>query len=407
MPRRRKRGAGSIFIRGDGRIGAVLPSHLDPARRPIYSPPGSRRGWTSEAEAAAWLDGELDTRRHPPPAPLPADELLGVYCYRWWQAGTAFWPTRTARAYRRSLALILGANELDAVPVGRLTHEAVRTALAALMSASWQRTRQDGTPTTEPKPYARRTVQHARMALGLALSDLVPDVLQHNPVTRARLPRMQPPAQPVWDGDQADRFLQEAERLAPHLALAFRLILRRALRRGEVLALQWRDVDERRSVLTVERTVGERAGQTGDTKGRRRREIPLSADLIDRLRASKQSMSPWIFTNPETNLPYHPRILSWWVPQLAHAAGVPVIQPKDMRATCATNLLDQGWPLPRVAALLGHASIATTASHYARAISRREDRLAQMGTEIDVLLDAGGDAARAGAPAPIRRADGL
>jgi integrase len=254
------------------------------------------------------------------------------------------------------------------------------------------------------------------MALGLALADLVPDVLQHNPVTRARLPRMQPPEQPVWDGDQADRFLQEAERLAPHLALAYRLVLRRALRRGEVLSLQWKDVDERRGVLTVERTTGEQAGQTGDTKGRRRREIPLSGDLLERLRAQRFRFladsicappSQWVFTNPESGLPYHPRILSWWVPQIARAAGVPVIQPKDMRATCATVLLDQGWPLPRVAALLGHASIATTASHYARAIHRREDRLAQMGTEIDALLDAGGDAARAGAPAPIRRADGL
>jgi integrase len=367
----------------------------------------------SEAEAAVWLDGELSARRHPPPAPLPADELLVVYCARWWQAGSAFWPARTARAYRRSLALILGTGELRVVPVGRLTHEAVRTALATLMGASWQRTRADGTPTTDPKPYSRRTVQHARMVLGLALSDLVPDVLAHNPVARARLPRAQPPEQPVWDGDQADRFLDAAERLCPHLALAFRLILRRALRRGEVLSLQWRDVDERRGVLTVERTVGERAGQTGDTKGRRRREIPLSADLLVRLRAplvrdhhyTLPRPSPWVFLNPETGLPYHPRILSWWVPALCRAADVPIIQPKDMRATCATVLLDQGWPLPRVAALLGHASIATTAAHYARAIARRENRLAQMADEIDALLDAGGESARGTRPAPIRRAE--
>jgi integrase len=160
--------------------------------------------------------------------------------------------------------------------------------------------------------------------------------------------------------------------------------------------------------------VGERAGQTGDTKGRRRREIPLSADLLERLRERRgnagklggksEEITPWVFLNPETGLPYHPRILSWWVPAIARAADVPVIQPKDMRATCATVLLDQGWPLPRVAALLGHASIATTAAHYARAISRREDRLAQMADEIDSLLNAGGASARTGAPAPIRRA---
>jgi integrase len=252
------------------------------------------------------------------------------------------------------------------------------------------------------------------MVLGLALSDLVPDVLAHNPVARARLPRAQPPEQPVWDGDQADRFLVEAERLCPHLALAYRLVLRRALRRGEVLSLQWRDVDERRGVLTVERTVGERAGLTGDTKGRRRREIPLSADLLERLRAQRlgfctdnvqRSPGPWVFLNPETALPYHPRILSWWVPQLAHAAGVPVIQPKDMRATCASNLLSDGVPLPTVSQLLGHSSIAVTSSFYERIIKRRQQQIAQVADQLDAALDRSAESVRGTRPAPIRRAE--
>jgi integrase len=113
-------------------------------------------------------------------------------------------------------------------------------------------------------------------------------------------------------------------------------------------------------------------------------------------------MSQWIFTNPETGLPYHPRILSWWVPAICRAADVPPIQPKDMRATCATLLLNEGRPLPEVSRLLGHASIATTSAFYARIVRYREDQIAGLADGLDAALDCSRDAARVGAPIPMR-----
>jgi len=311
QPTRRRRGSGSVAVRSDNRVVVTLPTDLDPERRPLYSPPGSRRAWESAEQAARWLDAEVARRRNPAPERATADEQLGAYLARWFRLYSPTWPYRTATAYRQSLRLFAG---IATVRLADLTHEVVQGALARLQQATWRRTCRDGTPTSEPRPYSARTLQQARTALGLALEGLVPDVLPHNPVRRTRLGRRQPPTQPVWDGAQAERFLAAAERHAPALALAYRLILHRGLRRGEVLALRWADLDEQRAVLVIDETAGERAGEVGDTKGRRSREIPLSRDLLARLlahRSAQTRLTPWVFANPATGQPWS-RSPRWW-----------------------------------------------------------------------------------------------
>src|SRR5690349_17757335 len=94
---RRRRGSGSVGTRRDGRIFCVLPSDLDPKRRPIYTV--DRRAFRSEDEASAWLDAEI-ARQSAPVVANSADELLAIYLRRWWIAGSALWPSRTAAAYK-------------------------------------------------------------------------------------------------------------------------------------------------------------------------------------------------------------------------------------------------------------------------------------------------------------------
>ncbi|MCC6833312.1 MAG: site-specific integrase [Thermoleophilia bacterium] len=386
QPTRRRRGSGSVSVRSDSRVVVTLPADLDPERRPLYSPPGTRTAWASVEQAARWLDAEVARRRNPAPERATGDEQLGAYLARWYRLYSPTWPERTATAYRQSLRLFAG---IAAVRLSELTHEVVQGALARLQQATWRRTRKDGTPTGEPKPYSARTLQQARTALGLALEGLVPDVLAANPVRRTRLGRRQPPTQPVWDGAQAERFLAAAEATEPQHALALRLILHRGLRRGEVLALCWADLDERRAVLTVDETAGRRAGQTGDTKGRRSREIPLSRDLLARLaahRAGRRRPTPWVFANPETGLPWSVETLRAAADRAIRAAGLPRISLKDMRATCATLLLDQGEPLPRVSELLGHADVSVTARAYQRVLRLTEARAADVAEGLDAAF---------------------
>lgn len=402
-PKRRPAGTGTVGVRADGRIFCILPQDLDPKRRPIYGP-GRRQRFTSREQATAWLDAEIVRRRNPTARAATLVEPLGTYLARWWRLYSPGWPIRTAKAHWTRTHHFASIGD---VPLGELTPEVVQGAIAELQTATWQRMRKDGRPIGVPKRYAASTITHCRATLHQALERLVPHVLPYNPVRARRLGRGGESEALVWSADQAERFLAVAERSAPELSLGFRLILRRALRRGELLDLKWSDVDERRSLLTIDETAGDRLSESGPPKTGRVRDVPLSADLVRRLRKHRRTYpatSPHIFTERGHRVSFASFWQAW--DRVVRAAGLPKITPKDARATCATILLDEGKPLPLVASLLGHSNVATTARFYARVIKRRADQTAQLGEDIDAALDQAAERARDEAPRQLRDSSG-
>lgn len=399
-PRRRARGTGSVGTRADGRVYAALPPDCDPGRRPHYGP-GNRRRFADEAEARAWLAAEAARLRAHPGAAHPGEQL-GAYLTRWLKIYGPAMPPRTRAAY--TVALRHWLPHAGTVTLGALTHEHLQGALAAMQAAGWVRYRRDGSPIGTARPYSPRTLAHALAVLRHALAAMVPDVLATNPCRRVRLARSQPAEAPVWDAAEAEAFIAAAEVAVPHLALAYKLILRRGLRRGEVVALQWADVRAHEGLLTVDETAGTRAGTAGGTKGRRTRDIPLSGAQVAEFaahRAAQARPGRYVFTNPRTGTGYSVSALGRHVARLAALAGVPPIGLKDMRATCSTTLLDEGIPLPRVSRLLGHADARVTAQHYDRVIAARADRVTRVADELDAAYARAAEAARQHRPRPL------
>lgn len=402
-PKRRARGTGSVGVRKDGRVFAILPAGLDPTRRAYYGP-GDRRAFATVDEADVWLASEIARRRNPAPETAHAAEEMGSYLTRWLRIYGPGMAPRTFRAYRGALRRWLPY--LGRIPLGELTHERVQGAMAQLRAAQWQRVRRDGKPTSIPRPYSHRTLVHGRTVLGYALAGLVPDILPANPVRRVRIGKVQSAEPPVWDADEGDRFLETVAKRVPHLMLAFRLVLKRGLRRGEVVQLRWDDVDEHRGVLVIDETAGERAGEGGDTKGRRTRDVPLTAAWFAEFRTHRKEqrpLTPWVFANPATGKPWHAQVIADWAARLCAEAGLTPITPKDMRATCATTLLDEGVPLPRVSQLLGHANVAITAAFYERVLKQRADRATRVAEEMDAAHERAARDARRRAPTPLNQ----
>lgn len=404
-PKRRPAGMGSVVVRkGSGRVSVYLPNDLDPKRQATYGP-GKRQRFTSASEAGAWLDAEIERRRNPTARSASLSEPLGVYLDRWYRIYSPSMPGRTAVGYAQALQKF----ELIAdVPLGELTHEVIQGAVAYLQTTTWRRKKKykDGRIAEHGPayPYSPSTIKRICATLQVALERLVPHILTYNPSRNARLGRGQPAAQPVWDAGQVDLFLSTAERMRSDLALAFRLILRRALRRGEVLALLWTDIDERRRLLLVDDTAGERVGETGDTKGRRIREIPLSDDLLTACRSHRlrqRRFSDWVFPGHKKGKPLSIRRINSIVHEISDAAGLPRITPKDMRATAATILLDENVALARVSRLLGHSNIAITGRFYDRVLMNRPDRVARLSDEFDEAFERASEAAKGTSPAPI------
>lgn len=137
-----------------------------------------------------------------------------------------------------------------------------------------------------------------------------------------------------------------------HLTPIVLLALNTGLRRGELLALAWRDVDlePRRAVLTV---------TAGNAKSRKARHVPLNAEALGVL-------ARWRRQNPNAELvfpgPNGGRmggIQTAWE-SLVAAAELVDFRFHDLRHTFASRLVMAGVDLNTVRELLGHADISMT-----------------------------------------------
>ncbi len=135
------------------------------------------------------------------------------------------------------------------------------------------------------------------------------------------------------------------------------------LRRGELVALRWRDVDFAGQKLIVRRALsGETEVQS--TKSRRAREVPLpdqAAAAMERLRSRGEFIGPddYVFAN-RFGRRLDPSALRRRYERARDAVGLEPLRFHDLRHTCGSLLVAGGIDLPSVKAAMGHARISTT-----------------------------------------------
>ncbi|HEY2657717.1 MAG TPA: site-specific integrase [Solirubrobacteraceae bacterium] len=167
------------------------------------------------------------------------------------------------------------------------------------------------------------------------------------------------PSRPVIsDGEAAARAADDAQD-----AELVRVAAYAGLRRGELVALRWRDVDFAGQKLIVRRAL---SGETEvrSTKSRRAREVPLpdqAADALERLRRRGEFTGPddYVFAN-RLGRRLDPSALRRRYERARDAAGLDPLRFHDLRHTYGSLLVAGGIDLPSVKAAMGHARISTT-----------------------------------------------
>ncbi len=109
------------------------------------------------------------------------------------------------------------------------------------------------------KPLSARTVRGVATMLGAALDDEVP-LLTRNPAVKAKPPtakeaNAKAPEMHPWTAEQLRRFLGWA-RENSRVYAAWYLPAYTGMRRGELLALRWRDIDLDAATISIRRSVG-------------------------------------------------------------------------------------------------------------------------------------------------------
>jgi integrase/recombinase XerC len=135
----------------------------------------------------------------------------------------------------------------------------------------------------------------------------------------------------------------------------FETLYSSGLRVGELVGLDWRDIDEELGMVMI------RAG-----KGNKDRLVPLGEPALDALKRWKTAMPiAWEHNGPViTNLRggrLTTRSVEMILQRRIEAAGVTVgVTPHGLRHSFATHMLGNGADLRSIQEMLGHASLATT-----------------------------------------------
>lgn len=156
------------------------------------------------------------------------------------------------------------------------------------------------------------------------------------------------------------------------------------LRRGEILALRWRNVDLRKGTLYVAESL-EQTREFGlrfkSPKSKSsKRVVPLSPECVYLLRAHRaeqgrkmKAAGPYyadndlVFPNPE-GTPWPPDTLTMQFGKLAALVGLKGFRLQDLRHAFASLTLADGTSVKEVQTLLGHSTPSVTLSVYARSI---------------------------------------
>lgn len=213
----------------------------------------------------------------------------------------------------------------------------------------------------------RRTVELCHLCLHRALDMAVQLGIVGKNVTDA----VQPPKallveRNAWTREQTRRFLAVAR--DSHYGPIWLLMATTGMRRGEVLGLRWASVDLDAGVVDIRRALVAINGRMKETgpKGGKRRTIPLSAEMVDHLRAHKARQGKrradlgnvWVdndlvFTS-EVGTPINARNLDREFKRFIAQVGVPEIPIHSVRHTVGTLLVASGEDVRTVADVLGH-----------------------------------------------------
>lgn len=243
---------------------------------------------------------------------------------------------------------------------------------------------------------SNKTVLHHYRLISSILNSAVMDdqILVINPAARVRPPRCEHKEAEYLDEVQAAHLLELLEAEPVQYKAAVTLLLYSGMRRGELLGLEWPDIDFENHVVSISRTSQYISGQGIFTKEPKTassvRTIKLPAVAVELLRKYKvwhnqQRLAigdQWqdterLFT-AWNGAPMHPDVLSGWFEDFIKRTDLPQqIHLHSLRHTNATLMIAGGEDIRTVSQRLGHAQTTTTMNIYSHAIESADAKAAE------------------------------
>lgn len=223
------------------------------------------------------------------------------------------------------------------------------------------------------------------------------DLLPTNPMKKVEVPKVQHKEGDVYNSKELkELFLLLNEDNNKQMALIVKLALKTGMRKGELLGLQWSDIDFSTNTIHIKRSLSYTKDKgyflkEPKTKGSNRKVAPprkLMEELKKHIYIKKtermEAKELWeggkyefVFSTDlgkPLNLDY---VNKWWN-RFLKRTGFKKIRFHDLRHTASTDLINRGANIHSISKRLGHSNITTTLNIYGHYLEEADQKIADM-----------------------------
>ena len=234
------------------------------------------------------------------------------------------------------------------------------------------------------KPLSGKTIlEHHRLLRAMLHKAIYWQLIVSNPAERVQPPKAKKPKRRYYDDEQCKVLLENLTTLGEDqikYKVAIILTVFTGVRLGELMGLEWQDVDFKTGIISINRSSQYLADKGVFTKTPKTessiREVAIPDFVISLLEEYKlwyeeqKSIYGELWTNSDRlfvqadGKPMHPSTISKWFVKYVGQIGLPVINFHGLRHTNASLLVAQNIDIAVISARLGHAQISTTLDFY-------------------------------------------
>ena len=231
--------------------------------------------------------------------------------------------------------------------------------------------------TAQGKPLAPKTIRHHYATLANVFSFAVrQEIITKNPMDKVDCPKTPRKKVDAFTEEQARSFFGYLDECPMDFRCMLNLLITTGMRRGELMGLQWGDIDFDDCVISVNRNVTYTpdSGIVVSTPKTECsvRQIPVMPSVAAVLMEYRNGAEKWKendFLFPKDGNPSlarDPNSITRRVKRFMKLHDLPDMSPHDLRHSCATLLLSNGADIKSVQEILGHSNASTTLNFYVK-----------------------------------------
>ena len=381
MAKRRANGEGNIRKRKDGRWEGRYTAVYDPAtgKRITKNVLGKTQAEVKEKLAKAIADSQqLDVTK-------TNNYTVTTWLTTWYEVYAEPRLRPNTKSYYQNYINNHIIPGIGSIKLEKLTTIQIQRFYNKLQKSG--RVQRDNQVELRDKSLSPRVVRGVHTLLSNCLEQAVAErLILVNPAKGCKLPKLEKKEMQILPQEKIGLYLAEADRRG--LLALFYLELTTGLRRGELLALLWIDLDAEARTISVTKQVNRINGELVVSQPKTQnsvRTLAIPQQAVDLLveEHRKHPSNQYMFPSPKTGTMYDPDAFRRIHDKILKAIGAEHVRFHDMRHLFATLSLKNGVDVKTLSGALGHYSAGFTLNTYTHATAQmKQDAADTIGAVI-------------------------